>query len=493
MIPSLVHNGDHNDSKNDFLFCYTAQKKAVKNGKQRSQWRETPEKLGDSPIPEFPSNWAPAKDKKGNFTFSQKNPFNLANFNRRRAAGQKISQALKKWGLETPGAKGDRIRRLAQRVEKCQEIATCVTPNGDPVGGENGGAYFRSERCNSRFCPRCARKSSRATMRRLCERIGLEPTAPPENLRFLTLTLPGAPGVDLKTRYKTLRKGLTRLYKSKIWKSHVQASIGKVEVTLNNSNWHVHAHFLLHGDYIENEALRVVWAESLKVDYRNINLPWITNPTTGKNAVKEICKYIQKPTAYLGNKKNGVSPWSDSEMIQFFDVFMGARVFFTTGSWTEKIEATKEEKQTEAKIDGLMNENPDVVAESREGCAASIENMVEKGADLDLDRAQVLTALASWFYCPSSDPPILVGNWTMDPQSLDRSREAQALWWERNRIYRAELARARRENHDSILRDDARRLHKKKTPPAEGWVQWFEDRGASFEVLKLIRERNNAA
>ena len=121
-MPSLVHNGDHNDSENDFLFCYTAQKRAVKNGKQRSQWRETPEKLGDSPIPEFPSNWAPTKDKKGNFTLSEKNPFNLANFNRRRAAGEKISQALKKWGLDTPGAKGDRIRRLGQRVEKCQEI-----------------------------------------------------------------------------------------------------------------------------------------------------------------------------------------------------------------------------------------------------------------------------------------------------------------------------------------------------------------------------------
>ena len=438
---SLVHNGEDIDSKSaPLLDCYTLKKGGGLNG----QFIQTPDALGAQPIPTFPKGWTPQKDNKGNYKFASKNPFNLANFTRRVKAGEKVAQSLKEWGLtEKDPAKSQKISKLAHRVNRCQNISTCIGQDGAPVGGANGGAYFRSERCNSRFCPRCAKKCAKATMKRLCKRIGMDPKNPPDGLRFLTLTLPGGAGVPLEKRTKRLRLALTRLYKTTLWREKVEGSIGKIEVTLNGENWHAHAHFLLCGDYIENNALRSVWAECLKVDYSKINLPWITKPQKGKNSIKEICKYVAKPVAFLGSK-NG-KEWTQAQMEEFFNCFLNARVFMTTGIYTGKENASSSEKTQEKQSDALLADFPNLTHKAQTGDDGAINKLVEIAKKRGIPEKDILYEIAAFYFCPSSDPPTLLGEWTTNRDKIESARIEQALWWERSQRFWCEMHRARDE------------------------------------------------
>jgi hypothetical protein len=283
----------------------------------------TPPHLGNSIRPCFPFEWGKENQEGKSITLSADNPFSHSSHSKRGEAGQKVVYALKKWGasLERGGdvKNAQKAFALSKRMGRCWTVAVALTPDGEIAQSLTGAPYFKSdERCNSRFCPRCARKQGRRGLERIFKRLGMDPERPPSGLRLLTLTMPGQSGAPLEKRYQRLRKSLKKLYRSHLWASRVTGSIGKIEITRNGANWHCHAHFLIDGRYLPNEALRAVWAEALGEDFEAIHYPWIERIKPGSGAFFEIAKYLAKPAAFIGgakNKEGKISKgWSQKEM-----------------------------------------------------------------------------------------------------------------------------------------------------------------------------------
>lgn len=423
-------------------------------------YQETPPALGDYPIPQFPFEWEPEEKD-----FQKNNPFAVANFALRRKSSEKIVEGLEEWEnrLKAQNSpKADRIRRLKWRVKDCDTLS--VGMDGRKVAqNQTGAAYFKSvQRCNSRFCPRCARKAGRKALERIFVRTGIDPENCPYSLRFLTLTMPGDPGAPLKDRYDKLRKALKRLYRSKIWSEKVEGSIGKIEVTKNADNWHVHAHFLINGDYLPNKELRKAWAKALKTDEDLIHYPWIERPKKGKGAFLEIAKYIAKPVSFLGAGKSrktdsrtgapveGRKAWTNSEMVEFFEVFQGARIFMTTGNFKEKDSAQNIEKEQSKwdKIEEIANRCPINLEAAKNGQVDAIAEIVFDAGIEGYTKTEVITKLSFMVFEPdelTNKPPDHIKKWSPDPKRIDEARKLSAIEWERRRAFRMEIKRAREE------------------------------------------------
>ena len=172
--PALVHTGDNNGTKNndrkkyEFLKCYP------------ENHETTPPALGNHPIPQFPFGWEPDETKKDVENYSKNNPFTLENWTNRLRSGEKISSALEEWAQQLEKndntEKAKRIKRLSFRVQNCFDFSVGMQDGRNLATSATGAAYFRSvERCNSRFCPRCARKAGRKSLERIFKRCNIDP------------------------------------------------------------------------------------------------------------------------------------------------------------------------------------------------------------------------------------------------------------------------------------------------------------------------------
>lgn len=449
---TLVHNGEnngtkHNEEKNPPTWCYPP------------GYRTSPPALGNHPLPEFPFAWQPGPgEEKENF--SPNNPFTLENWTNRFDSAEKIAGAMEEWKkrlIEAGNApKAEKIGRLAQRVKDCHSFSVGME-NGKVAESATGGAYFRSvDRCNSRFCPRCARKAGRKSLERIFKRCNIDPETDQTPLRFLTLTMPGEDGATLRSRYDRIRKSLKKLYRSNLWKTCVKGSIGKIEVTKNGPNWHVHTHFLLKGGYLPNAELRKEWAKALGVKTEEINFPWIEKPKKGKGAFFEMAKYIAKPVAFIGKNKSKKSayqdskPWTNSEMVEFFEVFQGARIFMTTGEFQnpEPNEETEEKEDRGKKLKEILTRCPIEYEAALQGHTESLSNIIFDAGLAGFSKVEVLKEFAFVFHSPEPDQaraPDRITQWSIAASNIEKGRIQKAIEWERRRIFREELKRSRQE------------------------------------------------
>jgi len=459
---TLVHNGDNNGTGNNgreekrYLKCYA------------ENYRETPPALGSHPLPGFPFEWEPDQASKDSQNYSPNNPFVLENWTNRIRSGQKIGSAMEKWQeqLKEQGneEKAKRVGRIKWRIKDCFDFSVGMD-GADIATNATGGSYFRSvQRCNSRFCPRCARKAGRKSLERIFKRCDIDPETDQTPLRFLTLTMPGENGASLRQRYDRIRKALKKLYRSNLWKSKVDGSIGKIEVTKNGANWHVHAHFLLKGDFIPNADLRAEWAKALGEKVDLINYPWIEKPKKGKGAFFEMAKYIAKPVAFIGkNKSKGKEcsdskEWTNAEMIEFFEVFLGARIFMTTGEFKDPIPKKEEEEDKSETLKEIITKCPIEYESALAGHKESLSNIIFDAGIAGFSKVEVLKEFAFIFHKYEPDdtkPPDSITRWSNSPANIEKARIAKAIEWERIKIYRDELKRSRQELMEACERNGA--------------------------------------
>ena len=455
--PALVHNGDNNGTENndrqkyEFLKCYP------------ENHETTPPELGNHPIPQFPFEWEPDEKKKDAENYSKNNPFTMENWTNRIHSGEKISSALEEWAQRLENnentEKAKRISRLSFRVKNCFDFSVGMQDGRNLATSATGAAYFRSvERCNSRFCPRCARKAGRKSLERIFKRCSIDPETDATPLRFLTLTMPGENGASLKSRYDRIRKALKKLYRSKLWENRVNGSIGKIEVTKNGENWHVHAHFLLKGNFMPNDELRIQWAKALGEEPEKINYPWIEKPKKGKGAFFEMAKYIAKPVAFIGknkSKNNSTSDskeWTSDQMVEFFEVFQGARIFMTTGDFKKPPEITEEiEEKEQSKSDKLkeiITKCPINYEAAKNGHKESLADIIFDAGMEGFSKVEVLKEFSFIFHAYEPDDlraPDAITKWSPDPKNIEKGRILKAIEWERRRIFKEELKRSREE------------------------------------------------
>jgi hypothetical protein len=423
-------------------------------------YKSTPPTLGDHPLPQFPFEWEPERDDKGQIKgLSENNPFSERNFNNRIKSSEKIHETLLEWSerlIETNPEKSKRINRLSFRVRDCHTFSAGIAADGKIATSATGGGFFRAvQRCNSRFCPRCARRTGRKSLERIFKRLHIDPETDTTPLRFLTLTMPGQPGVALHERVKRIRAALKRLYRSPIWKDRISGSIGKLEVTKKAKNWHVHAHFLIKGDYLPNKELRSAWAKALGEDENLIHYPWIEKPKPGKGAFFEMAKYIAKPVSFIGlNKSKGKKdqnsrPWTTDEMIEFYEVFQGARIFMTTGEFKGKRDEPEEAPAPkDEKLKEIITRCPINFEAAINGHSESLANIIFDAGIEGFLKVDVLKEMAFMVFDPEPDEPpapVEIVKWSPAPSMIKKAMDSKAIQWERQRRFRREIKRSRNE------------------------------------------------
>lgn len=224
---------------------------------------------------------------------------------------------------------GSRLGRAADRAAACGEFVSASVCTG--CGAERA-AESRVETCSVRGCPDCERERA-ADMRRF---VGPLASAPAEQLRFLTLTVPSVPELtadlpgetgkvqaNLLSHLSDLFRQLRELFggragrggapvcfdcKKFAWKNPprlawkralprctcarpnvtrtwIRAALRAIEVTRNPAlegngwhphvhGWHPHVHALVWSSYLPQETLAAAWTELTRAY-------WPTGPANG--------------------------------------------------------------------------------------------------------------------------------------------------------------------------------------------------------------------
>jgi len=126
-------------------------------------------------------------------------------------------------------------------------------------------------------------------------------------LRFITLTIRHDRRTALKAGITKLENSLDKLFKSKFWRSHVDGSITKIEVTLTVNGWHTHAHLITVGKFIpagpdyslEGESnLSDEWLD-ITGDSKIVHVESMgeTLEDLAKGISQYVAKYVAKPFA----------------------------------------------------------------------------------------------------------------------------------------------------------------------------------------------------
>jgi hypothetical protein len=139
--------------------------------------------------------------------------------------------------------------------------------------------------CGSRLCPACSSDLRRRSRRRACA--GLKAVEGVGGLRFVTLTQPTPQGASLIGVLKVFQDAWRRLNKKQFWIDRALGVVKGVEFTVNELGYHVHAHLIVAGGYIERDK-----AQQLK------SIEW--RQRRDAKAAKNNLKVIEKLPA-LGN------------------------------------------------------------------------------------------------------------------------------------------------------------------------------------------------
>jgi hypothetical protein len=105
--------------------------------------------------------------------------------------------------------------------------------------------------CGSRLCPACSGDLRRRSRKRA--RAGLKAAEGAGGLRFLTLTQPTPRGASLVEVLKVFQDAWRRLTKKQFWMDRALGCVKGVEFTVNDLGYHVHAHLIVVGSYIERD------------------------------------------------------------------------------------------------------------------------------------------------------------------------------------------------------------------------------------------------
>ena len=152
--------------------------------------------------------------------------------------------------------------------------------------GERGFAY--GPRCETRFCPRCARKDQRRVYGRYAARL-TRLQEDNHSVRHIVLTVEDVPAAELRTALRDLWRWYGDLMKTPLL-SRVVGSLARLEVTKgNDGRFHPHLHLVLvGGPAIPQTKLSKEWKE-----ISGASVVWVRR---SKRPLGDL-KYILKPDA----------------------------------------------------------------------------------------------------------------------------------------------------------------------------------------------------
>lgn len=196
---------------------------------------------------------------------------------------------------------------LVERLDECSRtelVITCLS------------CFKRSfvrNRCDSRWCPLCVPRLARRRR---------------DELEFWTSTIMNPKHVILTQRNTaTLTREHVRVFKSNLarlrrstlckgWKSGTWS----LEVTNESRGWHLHAHLLVDGPWIDGGTLAEKWGRLVNQDYAIVKVKCAKK----SDYLRELVKYVIKPAQ--------LAKWSAEEIATFMDTFKRCRTFGVFGT-----------------------------------------------------------------------------------------------------------------------------------------------------------------
>jgi hypothetical protein len=200
---------------------------------------------------------------------------------------------------------------IVNRFLSCGESGqVCVSADGQR-------AKLVSINCRSRFCEPCLRDRGFHVKRKLMQLMGND------FHRFLTVTLAATamPLVDVRAK---LQESIVNLRRSRFWNSTVLGGAFFTEITRGRcgTHWHVHAHAIVVGSYIDFHGLVESWRTasggSFVVDVEAI--------TDAERGARYVADYSTKG---IGRE---LSRWP-ARLVEAIRALKGSRLIGTFGTW----------------------------------------------------------------------------------------------------------------------------------------------------------------
>lgn len=168
--------------------------------------------------------------------------------------------------------------------------------------------------CGDRFCPVCSIPRRVRVRRRLEFLITHTPMEPGYGIKFLTLTIPSEP--DLQVMLQRLVQAFRRLRQRAAWKRRVLGGAFIIELGRSTSGWHCHIHALIFAKYIKFEHLLIMW-QSCSTG-RGVFIKQV--PT--REAIGYLTKYLTKPAIPDVNYAEACEDLKHYRLFQPFGIWM---------------------------------------------------------------------------------------------------------------------------------------------------------------------------
>lgn len=214
-------------------------------------------------------------------------------------------------------AMADRIDRATGNTKRWYRFVTCGQ-EGRIEATEHGQKWrVVCLKCHDRFCEPCQEERAWHARRKLRRIMGNG------FHRMITLTLADENG-QLRDLLTHLNESFSRLRRSEFWRRTVAGGAWFQEVTRGKEgdHWHVHAHAITHGTWVDTSELSAAWATASNGSFV-VHVRAVDEDSDGAMyAAKYATKGINRGTI--------ARPEDWEECIQ---AFAGARLIGTFGDW----------------------------------------------------------------------------------------------------------------------------------------------------------------
>jgi hypothetical protein len=142
--------------------------------------------------------------------------------------------------------------------------------------------------CEDRLCEPCQEDKRK----RLRDRVHIRCDEARGNVRFFTFTLRHS-RTPLRAQIDRLKHSLRTLHRRPWWRAHQRGGIDCIEQKISDKDglWHVHAHCLVEGDWIDQHELSRVWHE-ITGDSSVVD---VEKKGTAEQMARYATKYATKP------------------------------------------------------------------------------------------------------------------------------------------------------------------------------------------------------